>query len=73
MKIGPLEFYYHPGDSSIHDAVSTTVKTHPAFRELVARMARAEVKNYLETLAEEADMPFTGPAEFLRSVRCPSS
>jgi hypothetical protein len=37
-------------------------------RELVARMARSEVKSFLAAIAEEAGMPFTGPEEFLRTA-----
>jgi hypothetical protein len=32
-------------------------------------MARAEVKNYLAELAEESNLPFYGPAAFLRGLR----
>jgi len=40
----------------------------PRGQQVVARMARAEVKNYLAEIAEEAGMPFTGPEEFLRTA-----
>lgn len=68
MKIGPLEFYWHPGVSSVHDAVTSTVKTDPAFRQLVARMARAEVKSYLAEIAEQAGVPFESPSAFLAAA-----
>lgn len=35
-------------------------------REVVARMARSEVKNYLAEVAEEAGVPFGSPAQFIR-------
>lgn len=38
-------------------------------REIIARMARSEVKNYLAQLAEENDLPFSDPAAFLAQVR----
>jgi hypothetical protein len=40
----------------------------PPGRELVARMARSEVKSFLAEIAEEAGVPFTGPEEFLRTA-----
>ena len=38
-------------------------------REIVAKMARSEVKNYLAELAEENELPFGDPAAFLAQVR----
>jgi hypothetical protein len=46
-----------------------TLMTSPAYRTVITRMARSEVKNYLAQLAEQADMPFGDPAVFLRSLR----
>jgi hypothetical protein len=37
-------------------------------RELVARLARSEVKNYLAEIAEEAEMPFVSGAGFLHAL-----
>jgi hypothetical protein len=69
MKIGALEIYWHPGGFSVHATIAATMRTHPPFRALLAKIARAEVKNYMAELAEDAEMPFIGPAEFLRIVR----
>jgi hypothetical protein len=38
-------------------------------RELVARCARAEVKSYLQEIAEAAGMPYPGPVGFLQALR----
>jgi hypothetical protein len=69
MKIGALEVYWHPGENSMHQVVMATMKTHPAFRALVAKIARAEVKNYLAEIAEQAELPFCGPVEFIRELQ----
>lgn len=45
-----------------------TLLHHPAYREIINRMARSEVKNYLAELAEQAGLPFPGAAEFLASA-----
>lgn len=37
-------------------------------RALVAKMARAEVKNYLATICEAAGVPFTSPEQVLSAV-----
>jgi len=37
-------------------------------RELIAKMARAEVKNYLAGLAEQAEVPFDDPVSLLRNI-----
>lgn len=38
-------------------------------RELIARMARSEVKNYMAECAELAGLPFSTPAAFLAYIR----
>lgn len=40
----------------------------PAASAIVAKVARSEVKNYLAELAEQAEVPFTGPVEFIRGL-----
>jgi len=42
----------------------------PAARAVVAKAARSEVKNYMAEVAEQAGVPFGGPAEFVRRVHC---
>jgi len=37
-------------------------------REVIAKMARSEVKNYLADLAEQAEVPFDDPVSFLRNI-----
>ena len=69
MKIGAIAVYWHSGGNSIHEVVAATMKTHPAFSALVAKMARAEVKNYLAELCEQAEVPFTNPVEFVRDLK----
>lgn len=44
------------------------LRTDPEARQIVARMARSEVKNYLAQLAEEAEIPFASPTKFLALV-----
>lgn len=40
----------------------------PAARQVLAKAARSEVKNYLAELAEQAEVPFGDPAGFLRGL-----
>jgi len=59
------------GNLHITRRVNSTVRAYllsPPGRELVAKMARAEVKNYLAELAEQADMPFDNAEAFLRKM-----
>jgi hypothetical protein len=49
--------------------ITEYLRTDPEVRKLVAKMARAEVKNYLAELAEQSNLPFYGPAAFLRGLR----
>lgn len=41
----------------------------PAAAAVVARLARSEVKNYLAEIAEQAEVPFPGPSDFVHQVR----
>src|SRR5579872_939592 len=38
-------------------------------RDIIARMGRSEVKNYLGDLAEEAELPFVSPSRFLGQIK----
>lgn len=40
----------------------------PAASAIIARVARGEVKDYLAEIAEQAGVPFSGPAEFVRGL-----
>jgi hypothetical protein len=68
MKIGPVEFHWHPGKSTYAATVEKYLKSQHV-REGVARMARSEVKSYLAEIAEEAEIPFASPVDFLRVLR----
>jgi hypothetical protein len=41
----------------------------PNTRAIVAKAARSEVKNYIAYLAEQAQMPYTGPEGFIEALR----
>jgi hypothetical protein len=49
-------------------AVLTYLAHHPKARELTAKLARSEIKNYLAGLAEDAEVPFDDPVSCLRNV-----
>jgi hypothetical protein len=69
MKVGALEIYWHPGTSTLRETVLQYLRDDPQVRDITARMARSEVKNYLAELAEDAEIPFGNPAGFLRGLR----
>lgn len=66
VKVGPVEVFFNRRGALI-EATRAYLRS-PEVSESVARMARSEVKNYLAELAEEAEIPFGGAAEFLRVV-----
>lgn len=69
MRIGSFEI---KTQRLVRKTIAEQVSEHLAsqeVREIVARMARSEVKNYLALLAEENDLPFSDPAAFLAQVR----
>lgn len=70
MKIGSLHITWLASQKQRdqQEAVIGFLRDHPAGREVVARMARSEVKNYLARLAEEAEVPFDDPVSCLRNV-----
>lgn len=37
-------------------------------REMTAKIARSEVKSYLQDLSEDAGRPYTGPVEFIQDI-----
>lgn len=57
------------GTQKIHDVAGAFLDNPRCGRALIARMARSEVKSYLQELAEGADMPFRGPDSFLAAIR----
>lgn len=57
MKIGNV--YVTRQETLLHD---------PEYRKIIAKIARAEVKNYLAELAESAEMPFPSPEGYLRNL-----
>lgn len=69
MKFGPFEIYYHPGETTVEQAVKRHLATDPGVARAIARMARSEVKNYLAELAEDAEVPFGDPVSFIRTVK----
>lgn len=69
MKIGALEIHWHPGTSTLRTTVLQHLRDDPQVQIIAARMARAEVKNYLAELCEQAEVPFTGPVEFVRDLK----
>jgi hypothetical protein len=66
MKIGPIELYYNPGTTT---TILDHLRADPEVRALIAKMARAEVKNYLAELAEAANLPFSSAAGFLTGLK----
>jgi hypothetical protein len=68
MKIGPFEFYWNPGPDTVTARVRGYLASAPEVQRAIARMARSEVKNYLAELAEQAEVPFAGPAAFVRGI-----
>lgn len=58
MRIGPFQM----------TRIRRFVAVDPAIRQVIARMARSEVKNYLAQLAEEAEVPFDDPVSCLRNA-----
>lgn len=73
MKIGPLEIAWRISEKRRDDeaAVLSYLATHPAPRGIVAKMARSEIKSYLAELAEQAEVPFSDPAAFVRELANP--
>ena len=63
MKIGKLYIGRHV-DRAVRDCLRG-----PDGRELVARMARSEVKNILAEVAEAVEMPYLSPEHFMRDLR----
>jgi len=73
MNIGPFTLnvdweQLRPKRPDPDEAAIAFLRDHPAGRQLVARMARSEVKNYLAELAEQAEVPFDDPVSCLRNV-----
>jgi len=66
MRIGPLHVTWMT--SRLEQMIAATL-TSIFGRQLVAKIARAEVKNYLAELAEQAERPFHNPSHFLAAVR----
>ena len=66
MKLGRVEVFFNR--KATVEAAARDYLRGPEVSESVARMARSEVKNYLAELAEKAEMPFRGAAEFLNDV-----
>jgi type III secretion system FlhB-like substrate exporter len=73
MKIGALHITWRTSQKIRDDrlAVLTYLATTESARAIIAKMARAEVKNYLAELAEQAEVPFGDPAEFVRDLAKP--
>jgi hypothetical protein len=71
VKIGRLHVNWMSYEHQllIEARVAHTIRTQPEPRNIIAKMARSEVKNYLAQLAEEAEMPFGDPAGFLRAIQ----
>lgn len=68
MKIGALEIHWHPGTSTLRDTTRQHLRDDPAVRQIVASMARSEVKNYLAQIAEAAELPFRSSVEFIQHL-----
>jgi hypothetical protein len=70
MKIGALHITWSTSDRDRQvRRIARNYMVGPDGREIVARMARSEVKNYLADLAELAELPFVSPQVFLKVVR----
>jgi hypothetical protein len=73
MKIGIFEVHRlrrHPGSGRRElpwDALAQDLS--PAARQVVARVARSEVKNYLAELAEKAEIPFVSAQGFVTALQ----
>jgi len=67
VRFSSFEFTFNTRKQA-EAAVENHVKTDPHVRELIAKMARSEVKSYLQDLAEEAEMPFPSAAGFLSGI-----
>lgn len=69
MRIGSFEIVRkRKVRKTIEEKVGDYIGTEEV-RALVAKIARSEVKNYMAWLAEEAEMPWTGPVDWLGKVR----
>lgn len=69
MKIGAFEMYWHPGKSTLRDMTIWHLRNDPEVKKIAAQMARSEVKNYLAEIAERAELPFSGPVQFIRDLK----
>lgn len=69
MRIGSFEIKRQRRVKKTVKELATEYLASQEAREIVARMARSEVKNYLAELAEGAEMPFGDGASFLAYVR----
>ena len=67
MRFKSVDIIYNSA-TALRDKALEMLSTDPTIRQLIAKMARSEVKNYLAELAEEAELPFGNPASFLRNV-----
>jgi hypothetical protein len=70
MKIGSIYITRRKTAKEIHESqlIKNWLRSVEG-RELVSRMARSEVKNYLAEIAEEAEMPFVSAATWLRGIQ----
>jgi hypothetical protein len=67
MRIGAVEIYWSRTGPTFRELIKIYLQ-EDAIRELFARLARSEVKNYLAELAEQNELPLHGPATFIRNV-----
>lgn len=70
MKIGPVHVTWQTSrqERILAHQIRRFLAVDETGRQVVARMARSEVKNALAEIAEEAGVPFGDPAEFVKQV-----
>lgn len=69
MRIGSLHLTWLPGEKNPIDAQVRTYFGSIQGQQIMSRMARSEVKNYLAEICEQAEISFASPAQFIAVVK----
>jgi hypothetical protein len=70
MRIGALHITVmtEPHKAILRQEIRDYITSEPVWNA-ISRIARGEVKNYLAEIAEEAEIPYTSPIDFMREAR----
>lgn len=70
MKIGPVHVTVLTSNREliIRDEIRRQLTSIPV-QDAIGRIIRGEVKNYLASICEKAEVPFYGETEFMKAAR----